>query len=114
MADEETPKDVIHVTLEQLEAVADKFDNSGPGVQEIDDFIVVDPNTPDGKAKADELDAAPDGTVTVDFGHAGKLTGCLVMNQAPGATFYPGQHVSVSVPVGDGYASITVDGAYIK
>ena len=57
---------------------------------------------------------APDHTVTVDFGKAGSISGCLVLNQAPGATFAEGQVVTVLVPVDDTTAQITVDGRYIR
>jgi hypothetical protein len=61
--------------------------------------------------------AATDGTVTVDFGKAGKLTGCLVLNSVPGAPlqFAEGQQVSVVVPNDEGGTStISVDGRFVK
>jgi hypothetical protein len=57
--------------------------------------------------------APADGTVSVDFGKAGKLTGCLVLNHAPGADYAADQVLSVLVPTEAGYASIHVEGRYL-
>ncbi|GAC1368587.1 MAG: hypothetical protein NVSMB30_05350 [Hymenobacter sp.] len=60
---------------------------------------------------------AADGTVTVDFGQAGKLTGCVVLNAVTGTTaFTAGEVISVVVP-GDGDLPdtiIAVDGKHIQ
>lgn len=61
--------------------------------------------------------AASDGTVTVDYGKAGKLTGCLVLNSVPGQPHLAiaGQQYSVLVPLDEGgYSALSVDGAYVK
>lgn len=56
-------------------------------------------------ALADEVaDNAPaDGTVTIDFGKSGKLTGCLIMSNT---SAFPGGDQVVAVPYEGGYVQI--------
>ena len=76
------------------------------------------PNTPDTTpTPAAEPVAVADGSVTVDLGKAGKLTGGLVLNSVPGAvmSFAPGQQVTVVFTLADGRTvSIGVPGEFVK
>lgn len=97
--------------------------NDGAAVNTPVDPNAADPTPNTLQASLDQLadDVAPnkpsDGTVTLDFGKAGKLTGCLVMNTVPGAdlSFVDGQHVTVVVPTGESAATtISVEARYIS
>ena len=58
----------------------------------------------------------PDGTVSVDFGPAGRLTGGLVLNAVPGTVdFAAGQSVTVLFLIDENTsATLTVDGRFVK
>ena len=50
--------------------------------------------------------APTDGTITVDFGTAGQITGCLLSGGVHHGS--NGDETDVQVPIGDGYTTITV------
>ena len=71
----------------------------------------------DATADAVADNAPSDGSVTVDLGKAGKLTGGLVLNSVPGAVmnFAPGQQVTVVFTLAGGRTvSVSVPGEFVK
>ena len=75
-----------------------------------DESPVIDPVTTTSPLEVADLPVSPsaptDGTVTLDFGPAGQLTGCLMSGGVHHSS--DGDETDVLVPMGESYVTITV------